>query len=195
MNYNPKIYHRRSIRLKGYNYSQAGLYFITLCTQDSLHLFGEITNDEIVLNDSGMMIEKWWNELKNRFPNIELDEFVVMPSHFHGIIQIINTNTVGADLRVCPDVQQRVCPDNAGEHKEKGKHIGLPLHRMMQWFKTMSTNEYIRNVKNNHWAPFNKKLWQRNYYEHIIRDEKSYLHISEYIRTNPLKWQDDKYYG
>ncbi len=147
MNYNPKIHHRRSIRLKGYNYSQAGLYFITLCTQDSLHLFGEITNDEIVLNDSGMMIEKWWNELKNRFPNIKLDEFVVMPNHFHGIIQIINTNTVGADLRVCPDVQQRVCPNNAGEHKKKGKHIGLPLHRMMQWFKTMSTNE-CRNEMN-----------------------------------------------
>ena len=63
---------------------------------------------------------------------------------------------------------------------------------MIQWFKTMSTNEYIRNVKNNHWAPFNKKLWQRNYYEHIIRNGKSYLHVSEYIKTNPLKWMDDK---
>lgn len=186
MNYNPEIHHRRSIRLKGYDYSQAGLYFITLCTQNSLHLFGEIASDEMVLNNAGIMIEKWWKELKNKFPNIELDEFVVMPNHFHGILQIINTHTVGADLRVCPD--------NAGEHIE-GKHIGLPLHRTMQWFKTMSTNEYIRNVKNNHWTPFNKKLWQRNYYEHIIRDEKSYLHISEYIRTNPLKWPDDKYYG
>ncbi len=190
MNYNPKIHHRRSIRLKGYNYSQAGLYFITLCTQDSLHLFGEITNDEIVLNDSGMMIEKWWNELKNRFPNIELDEFVIMPNHFHGVIQIINTTPtsvpvpVGADLRVCPDTDTR-------EHTG-GEHAGSPLHRMIQWFKTMSTNEYIRNVKKNHWTPFNKKLWQRNYYEHIIRNEKSYLQISEYIRTNPLKWLDDK---
>ena len=185
MNYNPEIHHRRSIRLKGYDYSQTGLYFITICTQNSLHLFGEITNDEMILNNSGMMIGKWWNELKNRFPNIELDEFIIMPNHFHGIIQIINTNTVGADLRVCPD--------DAGKHIE-GKHIGLPLHRMMQWFKTMSTNEYIRNVKNNHWTPFNKKLWQRNYYERIIRNEKSYLHISEYIRTNPLKWLDDKYF-
>ena len=164
MKYDPEIHHRRSIRLKGYYYSQAGLYFITICTQDGLHLFGEITNDEIVLNDSGMMIEKWWNELKNKFPNIELDEFVVMPNHFHGIIQIINTDPpVGADLRVCPD--------NVGEH------TGSPLHKMIQWFKTMSTNEYIRNVKNNNWIPFNKKLWQRNYYEHIIRNEKSYSYI------------------
>jgi hypothetical protein len=110
-----------------------------------------------------------------------------MPNHFHGIIQINNTNTapVGTDLRVCPD--NRVCHDNAGDHK-KGEHTGSPLHRMVQWFKTMSTNDYIRNVKNNNWTPFNKKLWQRNYYEHIIRNEKSYLRISEYIRTNPLKW-------
>ena len=194
MKYNRMIHHRRSIRLKGYDYSQAGLYFITLCTQDSLHLFGKITSDEMVLNDAGKMIEKWWNELKNKFANIELDEFVIMPNHFHGIIQIINTNPVGADLRVCPDVQQRVYPDNAGDH-EKGEHTGSPLHTMIQWFKTMSTNEYIRNVKNNRWTPFNKKLWQRNYYEHIIRNEKSYLHISEYIRTNPLKWLEDKYYG
>ena len=194
MKYNRMIHHRRSIRLKGYDYSQAGLYFITLCTQDSLHLFGKITSDEMVLNDAGKMIEKWWNELKNKFANIELDEFVIMPNHFHGIIQIINTNPVGADLRVCPDVQQRIYPDNAGDH-EKGEHTGSPLHTMIQWFKTMSTNEYIRNVKNNRWTPFNKKLWQRNYYEHIIRNEKSYLHISEYIRTNPLKWLEDKYYG
>ncbi|MGR3294239.1 MAG: transposase [Candidatus Scalindua sp.] len=174
---------------------------MTICTQDSLHLFGGITNDEMVLNDSGMMIEKWWNELKNKFPNIELNEFVVTPNHFHGIIQIINTDPipVGADLRVCPDVHPNASPDNAdnrdaGKHI-KGEHIGSPLHTMIQWFKTMSTNEYIRNVKNNHWPPFNKKLWQRNYYEHIIRNEKSYSHISEYIKTNPLKWLEDKYYG
>lgn len=197
MKYNPEIHHRRSIRLKEYDYSQAGMYFITLCIQDSLHLFGKISNDEMVLNDSGMMIEKWWNELENKFPNIELDEFVVMPNHFHGIIQITNTDPVGADLRVCPDKYN--CPDNANEREMgehiKGEHTGSPLHKMIQWFKTMSTNEYIRNVKNNHWPPFNKKLWQRNYYEHIIRNEKSYLHISEYIKTNPLKWLNDKYYG
>ena len=152
-----------------------------------------IADDEMVLNDAGTIIEKWWKELKNRFPNIELDEFVVMPNHFHGIIQIINTDSipVGADLRVCPDKRDR--PDNTDEH-EKGEHTGSPLHTMIQWFKTMSTNDYIRNVKNNNWTPFNKKLWQRNYYEHIIRNEKSYSHFSEYLRTNLLKWLDDKYY-
>jgi len=124
MKYNPEIHHRRSIRLKGYDYSQAGLYFITLCTQDSSYLFGKKENEKMILNDPGIMIQKWWNELKNRFPNIELDEFVVMPNHFHGIIQIINTHPVpvGADLRVCPDAF------HDRNDMKKGAHTGTPLH-------------------------------------------------------------------
>ena len=77
---------------------------------------------------------------------------------------------------------------------QKGRYAGPPLHAMVQWFKTMTTNEYIRGVKQKNWHRFNKKLWQRNYYEHIIRSEDSYLQISEYIRTNPMKWHEDKYY-
>jgi len=77
----------------------------------------------------------------------------------------------------------------------RGEHTGSPLHRVIQWFKTMTTNEYIRGVKNFGWEPFHRKLWQRNYYEHIIRDEKSYWEISEYILNNPVKWMEDKYYG
>ena len=75
-----------------------------------------------------------------------------------------------------------------------GEHAGSPLHRVLQWFKTMSTNEYIRGVKNNNWIPFDGKLWQRNYWEHIIRDEKSYQTISEYIINNPAKWTEDKFF-
>ena len=113
---------------------------------------------------------------------------------------------VGADLCVCPDdiwptskqgQTRRSAPtgtEKPGE-RESGEHIDSPLHAMIQWFKTMTTNEYIRGVKNVGWPRFNKKLWQRNYYEHIIRDKKSYHQISEYIKTNPLKWQDDKYYA
>jgi len=240
MKYNPDIHHRRSIRLKGYDYSQTGLYFITICTQNRLCLFGEIKNGEIILNDAGIMIDKWWNELKHKYRNIKLHEQIIMPNHLHGIIQIINeTGSVGADLRVCPDSDLRVCPDSdlrvcpdsdlrvcpddtwqtsktgqshriaptgtekSGERtlgeralgeRALGEHIGSPLHAMIQWFKTMTTNEYIRGVNNNGWPRFNKKLWQRNYYEHIIRNEKSCCQISEYIQTNPLKWQDDKYH-
>ncbi len=86
---------------------------------------------------------------------------------------------VGADLRVCPD---------------KGAHIGAPLHEIVQWFKIMTTNAYLRGIKNSGWAPFDGRLWQRNYYEHIIRNEPAYLKIAEYIQTNPLKWLDDTYY-
>jgi len=206
MNYNPDIHHRHSIRLKGYDYSQAGLYFVTICTQNHLCLFGKIKNGEIILNDAGIMIDKWWNELKHKYRNIKLHEQIIMPNHFHSIIQIINeTDSVGADLRVCPDdtwqtsktgQSHRIAPtgkEKSGE-RASGEHIGSPLHAMIQWFKSMTTNEYIRGVKNNDWPRFNKKLWQRNYYEHIIRNEKSCCQILEYVQTNPVKWQDDKYY-
>jgi len=106
-----------------------------------------------------------------------------MPNHFHAII--VNNGggnpvSVGADLRVCPDIS--------------GEHAGSPLHRVVQWFKTMTTNEYIRGVKTLGWQPFNKKLWQRNYWEHIIRNEQSYQRIENYIINNPVKWKNDRFY-
>lgn len=169
--HNPRKYNRRSIRLKRYDYSQKGAYFVTVCTRDKECVFGEIIDGEMRLNGTGDMVRRWWCELKNKFENVELDEHVVMPNHFHGIIII-----VGADLRVCPSM---------------GKRIGLPLHRMVQWFKTMTTNEYIRAIKQSLSVPNNKRLWQRNYYEHIVRNEEDLNEIREYIITNPLKWATD----
>ncbi len=206
--YNPAIHHRRSIRLKGYDYSQAGLYFITICVQNRDCLFGNIVvgadlrvcrdiqgehvgspqqvAPKLKLNDAGIMVEKWYHELENKFPDIKCHEMIVMPNHFHCILEIV----VGTDLRVCPDVK--------GEHigsPQHGEHIGSPLHGVIQWFKTMTTNEYIRGVKLLNWQPFNGKLWQRNYYEHIIRNEQSYQNISEYIVNNPEKWAEDKFHN
>ena len=252
--YNPKYHHRRSIRLKGYDYTQAGLYFITICCQNRACLFGEIVNHEMILNDAGKMVLKWYYELENKFADIRCHEIIVMPNHVHFIIE----NAVGADLRVCPhDISDahvgadlRVCPlkdsdehigspvrvglddnygekdnpgegdksvehrdagehgnsgehgdsgehgnagehGNGGEHGEVGEHKGSPLSRVVQWFKTMSTNEYIRGVKNNNWQRFAGKLWQRNYYERIIRNDKAYQTISQYIINNPSKWNKD----
>lgn len=165
-------HNRRSIRLKRYDYSQKGAYFVTICTQNRECVFGEIINGEMHLNGAGDMVERWWCELENKFKNIGLDKHVVMPNHFHGIVII-----VGADLRVCPSM---------------GKHTGLPLHRMVQWFKTMTTNEYIHGVKQNPNVPIDKRLWQRNYYEHVIRNEEDLNGIREYIITNPLRWAIDK---
>jgi putative transposase len=93
MKYNPKIHHRRSIRLKGYDYSQAGLYFITICVKNWECLYGHISNGEMILNDAGKMVEKWYYELENKFPDIRCDEMIVMPNHFHCIIE--NVGTVG----------------------------------------------------------------------------------------------------
>ena len=92
MKYNPNVHHRQSIRLPGYDYSQNGAYFITICTQDRENIFGEINNGQIVQNDAARMVGKWYNELTNKYPAIELDESVILPNHFHCIIQIINEN-------------------------------------------------------------------------------------------------------
>ena len=186
--YNPNKHHRKSIRLKGYDYSQAGLYFITICCQNKVHLFGNVINKQMILNDAGKMIEKWFNELQNKFPDIKCHEMVVMPNHIHFIIE--NIGSVGADLRVCPN-DSNISKTEKRVSEILGEHAGSPLHRVLQWFKTMSTNEYIRGVKNNNWIPFDGKLWQRNYWEHIMRNDQSYQKISDYIINNPSKWNDD----
>ena len=170
--------HRRSIRLKGYDYANSGAYFVTIVTQGRACLFGEIVNGATRLNDAGSVIERWWIELNNKFRTVETDDFVIMPNHFHGIVVI----PVGADLCVGPD--------------SEGAHIGAPLRRVplpaiVQWFKTMTTNEYLRGVKTLGWASFQGQLWQRNYYEHVIRDEESLNRIREYILNNPAQWAYD----
>ena len=172
---------RRSIRLKEYDYSQSGAYFITICTLNRARLFGEINHGEMVLNEAGKMITKWYYELKNKFPDIQCDQFICMPNHIHFIV--IN---VGADLRVCPDHEPNESANKTGEH------TGSPLPKIVQWFKTMTTNEYIKHVKNYHWQPFNNKLWQRNYYEHIIRNDDDLNDIREYIIYNPEQWETDR---
>jgi hypothetical protein len=117
--YKMPLYHRHSIRLSGYDYSQAGEYFITICVQNREHLFGEIINDEMILNDAGKMIEKWYLELSNKFPDIATEVYCVMPNHFHAIIVNTGKNVggfVGATLRGCPNNEPTL-----------GEHTGSPL--------------------------------------------------------------------
>jgi len=151
-------------------------------------LFGDIENQEMALNDAGRMVHKWYVELENKFQDIRCDEYIIMPNHFHAIIQNIGPAPVGADLCVCPDV----CPDDQRHGRPPGEHTGSPLHHVIQWFKTMTTNEYIRGVKQYGWVPFPGRLWQRNYYEHILRNENEMSRIREYIRNNPVQWATDK---
>lgn len=221
MNSDKPLHNRRSIRLKGYDYSKAGAYFITICVKDKIHFFGKIENGKMVLNDAGIMIDKWWQKIPEKFPDIELGEYQIMPNHFHAIVintGIVRADPVGADPRVRPEnlpnndtvrADPRVRPENdanpiLGEHRGSplhaaptpllGEHMGSPLRAVVQWFKTMSTNDYIHGVKKLGWRPFYGKLWQRNYYEHIIRNEKSYDAIANYINNNPVNWENDNFY-
>jgi REP element-mobilizing transposase RayT len=190
MRSHPERHHRRSIRLKGYDYRQAGAYFVTICTQDRAFLFGQVVHDEMQLNDAGKMVYDAWNDLPAFYPGVQTDAFIVMPNHIHGIIIL-----VGADPRVCPNAGPRACPDSGpracpGQPQGGAPTLGLPdvVHR----FKTMTTKRYADGVRRLGWEPFRGRLWQRNYYEHIIRNEKSLNHIREYILTNPMRWELDR---
>jgi putative transposase len=192
--FDPEKHNRRSIRLRGYDYAQAGAYFVTICTQGRECLFGQVVNGEMRLNDAGRMVERWWAELGNKYPTVIPDLCVVMPNHFHGIVVITDAPAapVGADLRVSP---------GPGADTGEGADTGAPLReptgsapgipKIVQWFKTMTTNEYIRGVKNLGWMSYPGRLWQRNYYEHVIRDGESLGHIRRYIVDNPAQWAND----
>jgi putative transposase len=188
MPYNKNIHHRRSIRLKGYDYSQAGLYFITICVQDRKCLFGEIENGEMVLNEFGMIAYQQWEKLPERFTNMESDVFQIMPNHMHGIIML--TDTVGATLAVAPDNNPVADETGAGASPAPTKTVG----DIVGAYKSLVANDCLETFKQNHPGKIMGKLWQRNYYEHIIRDEQSYQRISDYIINNPKNWNNDKFF-
>ncbi len=180
MPYNSNIHHRRSVRLKGYDYSQAGLYFITICTHIRECLFGEIEmvgiSHVMSLSDAGKIANECWLEIPKHFPNTVLHEHIVMPNHVHGIIELVNEANIGVEnfqpLHERNEFQKMI-PRSIGSIV-KGFKIGVT-----KWFRTNTDVETV---------------WQRNYYEHIIRNEQSYQTISEYIINNPAKWNDDKFY-
>jgi len=143
------------------------------------------------------MIKTVWQEISIYYHEFNVHEFVVMPNHFHGIIQIIpkpKPAPVGAGPCACPDIDPRQIDGQPTTGQPQGVAPTMSLSDIVHRLKTLTTKRYTDGVKNNDWRTFDKKLWQRNYYEHIIRDEKSYEQISEYIQTNPLRWRDDQYY-
>jgi putative transposase len=147
---------RRSLRLQGYDYSQAGAYFVTICTRNRIALFGEVTNNDVRLNRTGMIVKETWDALPAHYPNIALDSFVVMPNRIHGIILL-------------------------GD--ESGPQRGIP--EIVRGFKTYSARR-VNESRDKRDA-----LWQRGYYEHVIRNEKSLDRIRGYITSNPARWADD----
>jgi len=191
MKFDPQKHHRHSIRLKDYDYSQAGAYYVTIDVQDHECLFGDIMNCEMILSEAGKMIEEQWIALPERFPNIELDLFQTMPNHFHGII------VVGATLVVARNMEMKNIHENrAGTSTEAGtspaRTSNPTLGGIVGAFKSITTNEYMKGVDDKNWPRFCKRLWQRNYYEHVIRDEADLNRIRNYIQSNLANWDDDE---
>ena len=178
------IHPRRSMRMDRYDYTQAGIYFVTIVAQARLSLFGEVVGDEMRLNDAGEMVHKAWERLSCRFPGIEIDTFVVMPNHIHGIIvvnQPVEARTRGTlAAYVEPSHQPRATT-----------RVAPTLGDVVGAYKSITTVEYIRGVKANAWTPFPGRLWQRNYYDHIVRNNESLTGIRQYILDNPAKWAYD----
>lgn len=182
--YNPEIHKRRSVRLKNYDYSQEGLYFITICCQNKEHLFGKIENGQMILNPIGKIVKQCWEETPNIRPNVALHQFVVMPNHFHAIVEITHRR---GELHSPND---NLSPDNKNNLNETQKGVfNTPLRSPSQ-----TLGAIVRGFKSVVSKNAGFSVWQRNYHEHIIRNEQSYFKISEYIENNPLKWEEDCFY-
>jgi len=195
MKYNPDKHHRRSIRLQGYDYSQPGIYFITLCTQNHECLFGEILNGEMRLNEFGKMTQQCWLEIPHHFPHVKLDEFVIMPDHIHGII-ILN-DIVGAK-NFSPQPSNNFSPQPSNNFSPQP--MSTPQQNITPFRSPSKTiGSIIRGFKIGVTKGFRQNtdiyvVWQRNYYEHIIRNKVELNRMRQYIIDNPKKWKTDENY-
>jgi putative transposase len=182
MPYGREKHHRHSIRLPGYDYAQPGAYFVTICTKDRLCLFGEVVAGQMRLNDAGCIVRQCWSDIPNHFPHVQLDAFIIMPNHVHGILVI--AHHVGAkNFSPLPSPPHSPLQPPPHDHHPRGtsKTIGSVIRGfkigVTKWFRQ---NTHIQTV------------WQRNYYEHIIRTEDALHRIREYIVTNPMRWRLDR---
>lgn len=200
MAYDEKKPQRRSIRLNGYNYSREGLYFITLCCLNGAHLFGQVIEAKMELNEAGKIVAREWKKTPQIRKNTALHEYIVMPNHFHAIIEILITQnpapkpepptfkspsqTIGAIIRGFKA---------ASTTKLKQHYYPKDPHTGELRFARSSEPRFTRSSANK--PPFGPtdKIWQRNYYDIIIRNEAAYKNISNYIKNNPAKWQQDKF--
>ncbi|MBI1885187.1 MAG: transposase [Chloroflexi bacterium] len=176
MKFQPRERHRRSIRLPGYDYSQAGAYFVTLCTQGRECLFGNVIDGQATLNSLGEIVHACWADLPRHYSHVALDAFVVMPNHVHGIILLADTD-VGAGFKPALTKPAPTKPARTRRHA---------LPEIVRAFKTFSSRR-INELRATSGIP----VWQRNYFEHVIRNEDEVQRIREYVQNNPLNWSDD----
>jgi putative transposase len=167
---------RHSIRMKDYDYSQPGAYFVTICTQGRACLFGQVENDDIILNNAGWLVKSLWEEIPIFYPGADLGAYIVMPNHIHGIIFISGTSVHHSTS------QERITSPSPT--------LGLidVIHR----FKSLTTRSYANGVKHMRWPAFTGRLWQRNYFEHVIRSQGELHRIQAYIHNNPARWISDR---
>jgi REP-associated tyrosine transposase len=170
MKYDPDRHHRRSLRLKNFDYAQDGLYFITICIHRRQCLLGSAIDGGVRLNRHGEIAEMCWRAIPRHFPHAVLDEFVIMPNHIHGIIAVGARHTVPLHTGV----------------ENFGKPVGGSIPTIVRSFKSA-----VSKLINEHHRTPGVPVWQRNYYEHVIRDEKSLDRLREYIVNNPLRWSFD----
>ncbi|HEX9756891.1 MAG TPA: transposase [Nitrospiria bacterium] len=177
MKYNPDIHQRHSIRLKGFDYSQAGAYFVTICVRNRECLFGNMVDGKVQMNDVGRVVQTVWEELPKRYPGVGTDASIVMPNHVHGIV--VFTDHVGAGLALS---NQNITPNKQGAASS-----APTLGDIIRAFKSLSAIGVNRRFGRS-----GQSLWQRNYYEHILRTEDDLNRIRQYIRDNPMNWETDE---
>jgi REP element-mobilizing transposase RayT len=171
--------------VQGYDYTQAGAYFITICTRDRECLLGKVVNGEVQLNDTGRLVESVWLQTAIVRPDIDLDAFVVMPNHFHAILFIhASPGVPGATHRVAPTINHAAVAGKA--HRPTGPTSGS-VGAIIGQFKSLVTKRIKLTQQH-----LDDSVWQRNYYEHVIRDEESLNRIREYIDTNAMRWDLDR---
>ncbi len=206
MKFNPKLHHRQSIRLKGYDYSQSGSYFITICARERECIFGEIKESKTILSHLGQLVEQEWLALPHRFPHIDLDEYVVMPNHFHGIIHIaVGAGLASAQLESAQLASAQIASAQIASAQIASAQIDAPQFKPEQLnptpsiatlgdivcaFKSLVFKRHYDLIRNNHLDEV-AKCWQRNYWERIIRNHQEYNNIQNYIITNPERWSQD----
>jgi putative transposase len=196
MTYDPTRHHRRSLRLPGYDYTQGGAYFITVVSQDRTCLFGEVVDGVMCSNDAGRMVQTVWNELPAFYPGVDIDRFAVMPNHIHGIVVLVDRR---ADDDSVGHPGESYAGDSSidyGHQRNMEQALGstsirLSLADVVQRFKMMTTKRYADGVRGSRWPAYRGRLWQRNYYEHVIRDESSLTRVRRYVDENPLRWEYD----
>jgi REP element-mobilizing transposase RayT len=201
-------HHRRSIRLKGYDYTQPGAYFVTICTYDREGLFGHVVDGHMVLNACGEMVRACWREIPDHFPHVALDAFVVMPNHVHGILWIVgdvgarhavplhNAETIpkphavplhNAETTPNPHAVTLHNAETIPNQKQFGKPVPGSIPTIIGAFKSAVT----RRINALRGTP-GTQVWQRNYWEHIIRTERTLNAVRRYIAENPLRWHLDR---